>query len=74
MLVRFLKPPQCCYANQSSSQPQRRGQVWSHDPAVIGEDGADVDEALRRWMISQAQAHKAEVTTRTDVKGQHFQL
>jgi len=66
MLVRFLKPPQCCYANQSSSQPQRIGQVWSHDPAVIGEDGADVDEAFRHC--------KTEVTTWTDVKGQQFPL
>ncbi len=74
MLVMFLKPPQCCYANQSSSQPQRWGQVWSHDPTVIGEDGADVDGALHHWMISQAQAHKIEVTTRTDVKGQHYKL
>ncbi len=68
MLVMLLKPPQCCYANQSSSQSQRWGQVWSHDPTVIGKDGADVDGALRHWMISQAQAHKIKVTTRTDVK------
>lgn len=26
------------------------------------------------WMISQAQAHKTEVTTQTDVKGQRYQL
>lgn len=74
MLVMFLKPPQCCYANQSPSQPQRKGQVWSHDPDVIREDGADVDGALHHWMISQAQGQKTEVTTRTEVKGQDYQL
>lgn len=74
MLVRFLKPSQCCYANRSSSQSPGRGQVWSRDFAVIGEDGADVDKVLCHGMISQAQADSQrasrQVTTCTDVKGQ----